>query len=44
MLVPKAVQERLGHKILSTLDLYSHVLRGMQESAAELVAAILDAE
>jgi integrase len=32
---PKVVQERLGHaSIRMTLDLYSHVLLGMQESAA----------
>jgi integrase len=32
---PKVVQERLGHaSIRMTLDLYSHVLPGMQESAA----------
>jgi len=41
---PKVVQERLGHATISTtMDIYSHVLPGMQESAAELVAAILDA-
>jgi integrase len=32
---PKVVQERLGHaSIRMTLDLYSHVLPGMQENAA----------
>lgn len=42
---PKVVQERLGHATISTtMDIYSHVLPGMQESAAELVAAMLDAE
>jgi len=40
---PKVVQERLGHKKISiTMDLYSHVLPDMQESAAELVAALVD--
>lgn len=42
---PKVVQERLGHATISTtLDIYSHVLRGMQESATAPVAAALDAE
>jgi integrase len=42
---PKVVQERLGHATISTtMDIYSHVLPGMQESAAELVAATLDGE
>ena len=41
---PKIVQERLGHaNIAITMDLYSHVLPDMQESAAELVAALVDA-
>ena len=32
---PKVVQERLGHAtIATTLDIYSHVLPGMQEEAA----------
>ena len=32
---PKVVQERLGHaKVGTTLDLYSHVTRGLQEAAA----------
>ena len=40
---PKVVQERLGHKNISiTMDLYSHVMPDMQESAAELVASIVD--
>jgi len=40
---PKVVQERLGHaNIRITLDTYSHVLPDMQESAAELVAALVD--
>jgi integrase len=41
---PKVVQERLGHANISiTMDTYSHVLPDMQESAAELVAALVDA-
>ena len=33
---PKVVQERLGHSTISiTLDMYSHVLPGLQEEAAE---------
>ena len=33
---PKVVQERLGHSsIVTTLDLYSHVSKGLQEKAAE---------
>jgi len=33
---PKVVSERLGHATIGiTLDIYSHVLPGMQESAAE---------
>ena len=40
---PKVVQERLGHANISiTMDLYSHVMPDMQESAAELVASIVD--
>ena len=32
---PKIVSERLGHAtIATTLDIYSHVLPGMQEEAA----------
>jgi len=32
---PKVVQERLGHNNISvTLDVYSHVVPGMQELAA----------
>jgi integrase len=35
---PKIASERLGHsKVSITLDLYSHVMPGMQENAAELV-------
>jgi integrase len=39
---PKMASERLGQsKIGITLDLYSHVLPGMQEDAAERVDAAL---
>ena len=32
---PKIVQERLGHSsVFTTLDIYSHVLPGLQEAAA----------
>jgi integrase len=32
---PKIVQERLGHATMSTtLDIYSHVVPGLQEQAA----------
>ena len=35
---PKVVQERLGHATIAiTLDLYSHVMPGMQEDAAARV-------
>ena len=35
MYVPKIVSERLGHAtVANTLDVYSHVLPGMQEAAA----------
>ena len=41
---PKVASERLGHsKVGITLDLYSHVLPGMQEDAAERVDAALQA-
>jgi integrase len=41
---PKVVQERLGHSTIAiTLDIYSHVLEGMQEDAAQLVDATLRA-
>ena len=38
----EVVQERLGHATIAvTMDTYSHVLPGMQEEAAELIAALL---
>ena len=38
----KIVQERLGHSTIAvTLDIYSHVLPGMQEGAVERVDAAL---
>jgi integrase len=41
---PKIAQERLGHSSVGiTLDLYSHVLPGMQEDAAAKVDAALRA-
>jgi integrase len=41
---PKVVSERLGHsKIGTTLDLYSHVIPALEESAAELFASLLTA-
>jgi integrase len=41
---PKVASERLGHsKVGITLDLYSHVLPGMQEDAAAKVDAALQA-
>lgn len=40
----KVVQERLGHSsIKTTMDLYSHVMPGMQRSASEVVAALVAA-
>ncbi len=39
---PKVVSERLGHaKVGITLDIYSHVLPGMQEEAAQQIDAVL---
>ena len=39
------VTERLGHaSVAITLDIYSHVLPGLQEAAAERFDRILDAE
>ena len=40
---PKIVQERLGHSSISTtLDLYSHVVPGLQHSAANKMDMIFD--
>jgi integrase len=42
---PKIAQERLGHSSIGiTLDLYSHVLPGMQEDAASKVDAAIRGE
>jgi integrase len=42
---PKVMAERLGHAdVMITLQTYSHVLKGMQESAAELLEASIDSE
>jgi integrase len=41
---PKVASERLGHSTIGiTLDLYSHVIPGMQADAAEQVDAALQA-
>jgi len=41
---PKIASERLGHsKVGITLDLYSHVLPGMQEDAVAKVDAAMQA-
>ena len=41
---PKVASERLGHsKVGITLDLYSHVIPGMQEDAAAMVDRALSA-
>lgn len=41
---PKVASERLGHSTIDiTLDLYSHVMPGMQADAAEQVDAALQA-
>jgi integrase len=40
---PKIAQERLGHSSVSvTIDLYSHVLPGMQQEAVNRIDAVLD--
>ncbi|MEI6451612.1 MAG: tyrosine-type recombinase/integrase [Actinomycetes bacterium] len=40
---PKVAQERLGHANTAiTMDTYSHVMPDVQESPAELVAALVD--
>ena len=42
---PKVVSERLGHSNIGiTLDIYSHVLPGLQESAAEKFDRIFDTD
>jgi len=42
---PKVVSERLGHANIGiTLDIYSHVLPGLQEAAAEKFDRIFDGE
>ena len=39
---PKIVSERLGHSSIAvTMDVYSHVLPGMQEEAAQAVEGLL---
>jgi integrase len=38
----KVVSERLGHaSIMTTLDTYGHLLKGMQEGAAEKINQVL---
>ena len=40
---PKVVSERLGHaSVAFTLDVYSHLLPGMQEDAAAQIANLID--
>ena len=40
---PKVVSERLGHSTIAvTMDIYSHVLPGMQEEAALAVERLLN--
>ena len=40
---PKIVSERLGHASVNiTLDTYSHVLPGLQETAAAAIGQVLD--
>ncbi|MFC1967631.1 site-specific integrase [Chloroflexota bacterium] len=42
---PKVVSERLGHANIGiTLDIYSHVLPGMQEVAAEKFDQLFEAD
>ena len=39
---PKVVSERLGHSTIAlTLDTYSHLIKGIQEDAADKVGAAL---
>jgi integrase len=41
---PKVVQERLGHANIGiTMDLYSHVIAGLQDEAARLTDEALRA-
>ena len=41
---PKVVQERLGHATISTtMDVYSHVMPGLQEAAALQFEELLQA-
>lgn len=41
----KVVSERLGHaSVAFTMDVYSHVLPGMQEDAAEKIAALISTQ
>ncbi len=40
---PKVVQERLGHESISTtLDIYAHLIAGMQEKAVQDSEKLLD--
>ncbi len=40
---PKIVSERLGHaSVAITLDVYSHAVPALEESAAGLVASLVD--
>jgi hypothetical protein len=42
---PKIVSERLGHANIGiTLDIYSHVLPGLQEAAAEKFDSIFEVD
>jgi integrase len=42
---PKIVSERLGHSTVQlTLDRYSHVVEGLQDSAAEVLGAVIFGE
>jgi integrase len=39
---PKIVSERLGHSSTAlTMDVYSHVLDGMQEAAAQVIGTLI---
>jgi integrase len=39
---PKIVSERLGHSSVAlTMDVYSHVLEGMQAAAASVIGSIV---